>query len=251
MKTPLRVLLVGAAGRMGQAIARAAEGADDLEIVGRVDVGDRIEDAIGACDVVIDFSHPDATERNCQVCLTNGKPLVIGTTGHSAEQRDAIQNAAASIPVLLASNFSIGVNTLFWLARKANQLLGPDFDVEIMETHHRLKKDAPSGTAKRLAEILSEARGLEYDQDVAHGRAGLVGERPAKQIGMHAIRAGDVVGDHTVIFASSGERLELTHKASSRETFAVGALRAARWIIGQPPRLYSMEDVLGLSGRAG
>src|SRR6478672_4980896 len=133
MKTPLRVLLVGAAGRMGQAIARAAEGADDLEIVGRVDVGDRIEDAIGACDVVIDFSHPDATERNCQVCLTNGKPLVIGTTGHSAKQ-----------------------------------LLGPDFDVEIMETHHRLKKDAPSGTAKRLAEILSEARGLEYDQDVAH-----------------------------------------------------------------------------------
>jgi 4-hydroxy-tetrahydrodipicolinate reductase len=251
MKTPLRVLIVGAAGRMGQAIAHAAEGAADVKIAGRVDVGDRIEDAIGGCDLVIDFSHPDATERNCEVCVANRKPLVIGTTGHSSAQRDAITAAAAAIPVLLASNFSIGVNTLFWLARKANELLGDGFDVEIAETHHRLKKDAPSGTAKRLAEILTEARGLNYDKDVAHGRAGLVGERPARQVGMHAVRGGDVVGDHTVIFASAGERLELTHKASSRETFAVGALRAARWIVDQPPRLYSMEDVLGLSDAAG
>ena len=138
------------------------------------------------------------------------------------------------------------MNTLFWLTRKAAELLGEGFDLEIVETHHRLKKDAPSGTAKRLAEVLCEARGLDYEKNVAHGRQGMIGERPAKQIGMHSIRAGDVVGDHTVIFAAAGERLELTHKASSRETFALGALRAARWILGKPSGLYSMEDVLGL-----
>jgi 4-hydroxy-tetrahydrodipicolinate reductase len=232
---------------MGQAIARAAEGSTEVEIAARIDVGDRIEDSIGSCEVVIDFSHADASEHNCAVCVGQQKPLVIGTTGHSREQTDVIHKFAAAIPLLLASNFSVGVNTLFWLTRKANALLGDGFDVEIVETHHRLKKDAPSGTAKRLAQILCEERGLKYDQDVAHGREGLIGERPANQIGMHAIRAGDVVGDHTVIFATNGERLELTHKASSRETFASGALRAARWIIGKPPGLYSMEDVLGLS----
>jgi len=245
--TPLRIALVGAAGRMGQAITRAAEGQGDIAITARIDVGDRLEDSIGTCDVVIDFSHPDATERNCAVCMESKKPIVIGTTGHSAEQTRAIRVASTSVAVLLASNFSIGVNALFWLTRKANDLLGERFDAEIVETHHRLKKDAPSGTAKRLAEILCTARGLNYDEDVAHGREGLVGERPAKQIGMHAIRAGDVVGDHTIIFATAGERLELTHKASSRETFATGALRAARWIANKPPQLYSMEDVLGLN----
>jgi 4-hydroxy-tetrahydrodipicolinate reductase len=171
---------------------------------------------------------------------------VIGTTGHTVEQLNAIRSAAASIPVLMAANFSIGVNTLFSLARRAAELLGESFDIEIVETHHRFKKDAPSGTAKRLAEILCETRGLNRDADVVHGREGMTGERPARQIGLHAIRAGDAVGDHTVIFAGPGEHLELTHRASSRETFAVGALRAARWIIGRPPGLYRMEDVLGL-----
>jgi 4-hydroxy-tetrahydrodipicolinate reductase len=244
--TPLRLALVGAAGRMGQAIARAAEAQDDLDIAACIDLGDRLNDAIETCDVVIDFSHPDATERNCATCIEARKPMVIGTTGHSAEQTRVIRLAAVEIPVVLAANFSVGVNTLFWLTRKTNELLGETFDVEIVEAHHRLKKDAPSGTAKRLAQILCDARGLGYDEQVAHGREGLVGERPAKQIGMHAIRAGDVVGDHTVIFAGDGERLELTHKASSRETFATGALRAARWIVAKPPRLYTMEDVLGL-----
>jgi len=246
----VRVVLIGAAGRMGQALTRAAEDQSDVQIAARVDVDDRIEDAINDCDVAIDFSHPDATGRNCAVCTQSGKPLVIGTTGHSADQTRAIKLASTRIPVLLAANFSIGVNTLFWLTRKASELLGDGFDMEIVETHHRLKKDAPSGTAKRLAEILCELRSLDYNQDVAHGRQGLIGERPAQQIGMHAVRAGDVVGDHTVIFATASERLELTHKASSRETFATGALRAARWIIGKPPNLYSMEDVLGLSGSA-
>ncbi|HEX8280827.1 MAG TPA: 4-hydroxy-tetrahydrodipicolinate reductase, partial [Chthoniobacterales bacterium] len=219
----LRVLLVGAAGRMGQAITRAAETRNDLAIVARIEREDSIEEAVANCDVAIDFSHADATERNCAACMANQKPLVIGTTGHAAEQTRAIRVASTAIPVLLAANFSVGVNTLFWLTRKAAELLGDGFDLEIVETHHRLKKDAPSGTAKRLAEILCEVRGLNYDADVAHGRQGLIGERPAAQIGMHAIRAGDVVGDHTVIFGTPGERLELTHKASSRETFASGA----------------------------
>ncbi len=245
MNAPVRILLVGAAGRMGQAIAHAAESQKDVTIAGRCDIGDALEESIGNCDVVIDFSHAEATQRNCTTCLTSGKPLVIGTTGQSAEQLRAIKDAAKSIPVLLAANFSIGVNTLFWLTRKAAELLGDGFDLEIVETHHRLKKDAPSGTAKRLAQILSEVRGLN-EKNFAHGREGQVGERPKTEIGIHAIRAGDVVGDHTVVFGGPGERLELTHKASSRETFALGALRAARWIIGKPAGLYSMEDVLGL-----
>lgn len=229
---------------MGQAIAEAASKQEGIEIAARCDLGNPIEQAIANCDVVIDFSHADATEQTCAACLTSDKPLVIGTTGQSSEQLRAIAEAAKSIPVLLASNFSAGVNTLFWLTRKAAELLGDSFDVEIVETHHRLKKDAPSGTAKRLGQILVEARGFE-EKDFAHGREGMVGERPAGEIGIHSIRAGDVVGDHTVIFAAAGERLELTHKASSRETFALGALRAARWIIGRPARLYDMEDVLG------
>ena len=247
MSTPVRVLLVGARGRMGQAIDAAAGSQRGIEISGRVDVGDTMGDHVSHCDVAIDFSQADATEPNCSACVAAGKPIVIGTTGHSLDQRTRIERAAASIPIVLAPNFSVGVNTLFWLTRKASELLGDGFDIEIVEMHHRLKKDSPSGTAKRLAEVLCEARGLSYEDDVAHGRRGLVGERPANQIGLHAIRGGDVVGDHTVIFASSGERMELTHKASSRETFAVGALRAAKWIIGKQAGLYSMEDVLGLN----
>jgi 4-hydroxy-tetrahydrodipicolinate reductase len=181
--------------------------------------------------------------------VSAAKAIVIGTTGHSPAQMEAIARAAETIPIVLAANFSVGVNTLFWLTRKAAELLGEGFDLEIVETHHRLKKDAPSGTAKRLAQILADARSLNYERNVAHGRQGLVGARPVDEIGMHAIRAGDVVGEHTVVFASNGERLELTHKASSRETFATGAARAAQWIIGKPAGLYSMEDVLGFSSR--
>ena len=230
---------------MGQAIAAAAETADAV-IVASLDQGDDLTKEIGACDVVVDFSHSSATAANCQACLGAGKPLVSGTTGHSNEERALLEKTAKSLPVVLAPNFSVGVNALFWLTRKAAELLGKDFDLEIVETHHRLKKDAPSGTARRLAEILCEVRNLDYAKNVAHGREGMIGERSAAEIGVHSIRGGDVVGDHTVTFAGRGERLELTHKASSRETFAAGALRAAKWIVGRPPGLYSMEDVLGL-----
>ena len=242
----VRVLLVGAKGRMGQAIAAAAEAADAVITAG-LDQGDDLTKEIGACDVVVDFSHPSATDAICRACLGAGKPLVIGTTGHSNEERALLEDASKSLPIILSPNFSVGVNALFWLTRKAAEMLGKDFDLEIVEAHHRLKKDAPSGTARRLAEILCEVRKLDYAKNVAHGREGLIGERPSAEIGVHSIRGGDVVGDHTVIFAGRGERLELMHKASSRETFAAGALRAARWIIGRPPGLYTMEDVLGLS----
>ena len=172
--------------------------------------------------------------------------MVIGTTGHDAEQRAAIGDAAREIPVVYAANFSVGVNTLFWLTRQAARILGPDFDLEIVEVHHRLKKDAPSGTARRLAEILAEVRGLDYEQDARHGREGIVGARGAREIGVHAVRGGDVVGEHTVLFADVGERVELIHRASSRDTFALGALRSAAWLRGRAPGLYDMEDVLGL-----
>ena len=245
MKTATRVLLVGAKGRMGQTVAAAAEGAGAIIVAG-LDQGDDLTQEIAGCDVVVDFSHPSATAAINGACVGGGKPLVIGTTGHSAEERAMIEKTAATLPVVLSPNFSVGVNALFWLTREAARMLGEDFDLEIVETHHRLKKDAPSGTAKKLAEILCEVRKLDYATNARHGREGLIGERPAKEIGVHSIRAGDVVGDHTVTLARPGERLELTHKASSRETFALGALRAAQWVVGKPPGLYSMEDVLGL-----
>ncbi len=245
MKTPVRVLLLGAKGRMGQAITDAAEKAG-ASIVAGLDLGDDISSRIADCDVVIDFSHSNGTGNLCRACGAAKKPAVIGTTGHSNEERKAIDTLAQAVPVVLSPNFSVGVNALFWLTRKAAEMLGDGFDLEITEAHHRLKKDAPSGTAKKLAEILCEVRGLDYDKNVSHGREGLVGERRGNEIGMHSIRGGDVVGDHTVTFAGAGERLELTHKAASRETFALGALRAAGWIVGKPAGLYSMEDVLGL-----
>jgi 4-hydroxy-tetrahydrodipicolinate reductase len=230
---------------MGQAIAAAAPNAG-AQIIAGLDLGDDLAKEIANCDVVIDFSHPNVSNDLGRVCADAKKPVVIGTTGHSKEERTAIDDLARSVPVVLSPNFSVGVNALFWLTRKAAEMLGDNFDLEIAEMHHRLKKDAPSGTAKRLAEILCEVRDLDYGKNVRHGREGLVGERAEKEIGLHSIRGGDVVGDHTVTFAGAGERLELAHKAASRETFAAGALRAAQWVIGKPPGLYSMEDVLGL-----
>ena len=242
---PVRILLVGAKGRMGQAIAAAAEAANAVIVAG-LDQGDDLAKEINDCDVVVDFSHPSATGGICRICLEARKPLVVGTTGQSEAERAQLDKASKSVPIVFSPNFSVGVNALFWLTRKAAVMLGDEFDLEIVEAHHRLKKDAPSGTAKKLAEILCEVRKLDYGKNTAHGREGLVGERPAGQIGVHSIRGGDVVGDHTVTFAGRGERLELTHKASSRETFAAGALRAAHWVAGRRPGLYSMEDVLGL-----
>ena len=242
----LKLLINGAHGRMGQMLIACAKGDASLEITAQVDVGDDFAAALAKCEAVIDFSHHSTVEPVLARCVEGKKTLVIGTTGHTDAQVAAIKHSAAHIPLVFAPNYSIGVNTLFWLTRKAAEILGLGFDLEVVEMHHRLKKDSPSGTAKKLAEILAEVRELKYNEDVRHGRHGIVGERTDTEIGMHAIRGGDVVGDHTVIYAAQGERVELTHKASSRETFAHGALRAAVWAHGKPAGLYDMQDVLGL-----
>lgn len=247
MSTPLRILVNGSRGRMGQAVIACARlDAAAFHISAGIDSGDDFAGAVAGCDAVIDFSHHSVVEPVLARCLEHRRTLVIGTTGHTDAQLAAIRHAAAQIPIVHAPNFSIGVNTLFWLTRKAAEILGPEFDLEVVEMHHRLKKDSPSGTARRLAEILAEVRQLEYAKDTRHGRVGIVGERTRTEIGMHAVRGGDVVGDHTVIFAANGERVELTHKASSRDTFARGALHAATWAQGKPAGLYDMQDVLGL-----
>ncbi len=241
-----RVIITGSKGRMGQALVACAPQHRELEVVGQIDQGDDLATVIARCDVVIDFSSHTATAGIAALCAKRKKSLIIGTTGHSDEDRSQITKFAAEIPMVLSSNYSTGVNTLFWLTRKAAEILGPGYDLEVVEMHHRLKKDAPSGTAKSLAEILAEVRKVQLARVARHGREGIVGERTAEEIGIHSVRGGDVVGDHTVIFATNGERVELTHKASSRDTFANGALRAALWGVKQKPGLYDMQDVLGL-----
>jgi 4-hydroxy-tetrahydrodipicolinate reductase len=241
-----RVIVVGSRGRMGEALLRLA-GQDPLfELVAAIDKGDNVLDSIDRCQVVIEFAHHALTPSLAKSAAERGKALVIGTTGHTDEERAAIAAAAERIPIVFAPNFSVGVNLLFHLTRIAAETLGENYDQEIVEMHHRLKIDAPSGTARRLGEILAETAGGTYDELLQHGRHGDLGPRPRRVIGMHALRGGDVVGDHTVVFAGDGERLELTHRASSRDTFASGALRAAQWIPTQKPGLYSMQDVLGL-----
>jgi 4-hydroxy-tetrahydrodipicolinate reductase len=241
-----KVIIAGAQGRMGQALIACAKAFRDLEVAATVDQGDDLSKVISKADAVIDFSSHSATPGIVELCAKNKKAVVIGTTGHSDAEKSAITGHQQTIPMVWASNFSTGVNTLFWLTRKAAEILGPGFDLEITEMHHRMKKDAPSGTAKTLAEILADVRKLQLEQAARHGRNGIVGERTTSEIGIHSIRGGDVVGDHTVMFANAGERLELMHKASSRDTFANGALRAALWVVKQKPGIYDMQDVLGL-----
>jgi 4-hydroxy-tetrahydrodipicolinate reductase len=242
----IKIIIVGSKGRMGRALAACVPQHPDLIVAGQIDEGDDLTSMIAQGDVVVDFSAHSATPGIAAICAQHKKAMVIGTTGHSNEDRSQITSFGRDIPMVLSSNFSTGVNTLFWLTRKAAEILGPGFDLEVVEMHHRLKRDAPSGTARTLAEILAGVRREQLDRVVRHGRAGIVGQRTAEEIGVHSIRGGDVVGDHTVIFAGAGERVELTHKASSRETFANGALRAAQWVVNQKPGVYDMQDVLGL-----
>jgi 4-hydroxy-tetrahydrodipicolinate reductase len=246
MSHPLNLLITGCRGRMGQAVAAAVAADSDVVATAQIDAGDPLAPALDACDAVIDFSYHGFTGELAAACAAAGKRLVIGTTGHTADELAAIRALAPRLPIVFAPNYSVGVNTLFWLTRRAAEILGPDFDLEVVEMHHNKKIDAPSGTAKRLGEILCEVAALSYENDVRHGRHGIVGARTKREVGMHAVRGGDVVGDHTVIFAATGERVELTHKASNRMTFAQGAVRAAKWLTGQPAGLYDMQDVLGL-----
>ena len=240
----VKILLNGAKGRMGMAIAAAAA-AEDCVIFAACDVGDNPAASIDGCDVVVDFSFRDANLAVAKLCAEHKKPLIIGTTGHTPEQRAEITECVKSIPVVWAGNYSLGVNLLNYLTKVAAQILNDSYDVEIVEMHHRMKKDAPSGTAEKLKSIVMQQRGVGEDS-VVYGRKGLVGERPRGEIAVHALRGGSVVGDHTVIFAADGERLELTHKAADRKVFASGALRAAKWAVGKPAGLYGMDDVLNL-----
>ena len=233
---------------MGQAVAASVGDDPNTRVAAGIDLGDSLEEALAKSDTVIDFTLPSFTNELIEGCVAAGKALVMGTTGHDDNQLKLIRDACESIPIVHAPNYSVGVNTLFWLTRKATKILGTDFDLEVVEMHHRHKIDSPSGTARRLAEILTEVRDLSYDGDCAHGRFGGVGPRKDNEIGVHALRGGDVVGDHTVVYASNGERVELTHKASSRLTFAKGSVRAAKWLAesGLKKGLYDMEDVLSL-----
>ena len=229
---------------MGHAVAAAAEDAG-VEIAGAVDVGDDLKAAVKTCEVIVDFSSHDATRTLLEHAVARHKPVVLGTTGHSAAEKQHLLSLAAKVPCVWAGNFSIGVNMLFALTRRAAAALGSDYDTEVIEMHHRFKKDAPSGTAARLLEIILEERALDASV-LRHGREGITGERTATEVGIHSLRGGDVVGDHTVIFAAPGERLELTHRASDRAIFARGALRAAQWVVTRKPGVYDMQDVLGL-----
>ncbi|HET7198654.1 MAG TPA: 4-hydroxy-tetrahydrodipicolinate reductase [Burkholderiales bacterium] len=261
----MRVAVAGAAGRMGQAIIaamREAGGGDKalqlgaaLEAAGNpslgkevwgVKIGSDVGAALAAADLLVDFTRPEATLAHLRACKAQAKSMVIGTTGFSAAQKKEIEEAARAVPVVMAANFAVGVNALFRLAETAARILGEGYDVEIIEAHHRQKVDAPSGTALRLGEVLAKALDRKLAEVERHGRHGEPGARPAREIGFHAVRGGDIVGEHTVLFAGTGERLELTVRSQSRATYAAGALRAARWLQGRKPGLYDMQDVLGL-----
>jgi len=257
----LRVAIAGAGGRMGQALIEALGSDRELELgaaleaaghpsIGRevsgVKIGSDLAAALRAADVLVDFTRPEGTIEHLRACRQQGKAMVIGTTGFSAAQKKEIEEAARSIPLVMAANFAVGVNALYKLAETAARILGEGYDVEIIEAHHRQKVDAPSGTALHLGEVVSQALDRKLSEVARHGRHGDVGARPAREIGFHAVRGGDIVGEHTVLFAGPGERIELTVRSQSRATYASGALRAARWVRGRKPGLYDMYDVLGL-----
>ena len=257
----IRVVVAGAGGRMGQSLIEGVRSDRSLVLaaaldvrgspaigasIGGVKVAADAARAIAAGDVLIDFTRPEGTIEHLEICARLGKSIVIGTTGFSEPLKKAILRAGRRIPIAMSPNFAVGVNALFKLAEVAAGILGDDFDVEIVEAHHRNKVDAPSGTALKLGEVVASALKRDLKKEAAHGREGDTGVRPSRQIGFHAIRGGDIVGEHTVIFAGAGERVELTIRSQSRMTYALGALRAARFLRGRKPGLYDMNDVLGL-----
>ncbi len=265
-----RVAISGAAGRMGRALIEAATQADAVRATAAFEhqgnaalgsdagvlaglsannivISDDIAAATDQFDVLIDFTLPEATMHNLAVCRAAGKGIVIGTTGMTDEQKAAINDAARDIPVVFAPNMSVGVNLCFKLLDLAARIMGDGVDIEIIEAHHRHKIDAPSGTALGMGEVIAKALGRDLKECAVYGREGRTGERDRTTIGFETIRAGDIVGEHTVMFADIGERIEITHKASSRMTFAKGAVRAASWLSQQSPGCYDMQDVLGLA----
>jgi 4-hydroxy-tetrahydrodipicolinate reductase len=257
----MKVAIAGAGGKMGRALIEAVQADGSLMLaaafdapgspalgtqIGNVTVGSDIRAAVAAADLLIDFTRPEGTLAHLEACAAAGKAMVIGTTGFSPAQLARITDAARSIPIVLSPNFAVGVNVVFRLAETAAKALGDAYDVEIIEAHHRQKVDAPSGTALMLGKLVAGALGRDLEQVASHGREGDVGARPAKEIGFHAIRGGDIVGEHTVVFAGTGERVEIAVRSQSRLTYAHGALRAVKFLQGKKNGLYEMRDVLGL-----
>jgi 4-hydroxy-tetrahydrodipicolinate reductase len=251
----VRVAIAGASGRMGLALLEAAAQTEGVMLGAAIDlasstwggvtIGTDVRSALANSDVLIDFTRPAGTLAHVEQCVAAKRGMVIGTTGFDPDQLAEIRKAAKVVPIVLAPNMSIGVNVAMKLVEMAARALGPDFDVEVFEMHHRKKVDAPSGTALRLGEVAAKARATTLDRDGVFGRHGVTGERKAGSIGFSVARGGDIVGDHTVYFAGPGERIEVTHRASSRATYAQGAMRAAKFVFGKPPKLYEMDDVLG------
>jgi 4-hydroxy-tetrahydrodipicolinate reductase len=262
-----KLIVCGAAGRMGKRIISLAVEAGEFDIIAAIesqdhpDIGKDAGIVAGTqpidvelastypdgSDVVIDFSQPAAADKTIDYCTESGAALVLGTTGLSDEQRQKIKAASAKVPVIYGTNMSVGMNVLFSLVGKVASMVGEEYDIEIIEQHHRFKKDAPSGSALTLAENICTATGRDFPGSLVHGRSGKDALRGKGTIGMHSIRAGDITGIHSVIFGTLGEKLTLNHTAHSRDTFALGALRAAKWLTGKEPNLYSMADVLGIS----
>lgn len=244
----MKVAILGAAGRMGRMLMKLAEADANLEVVAKVDVVDGYDTTWPAgTEAVVDFSFHAAVAPNVEKAAAEGVAYVIGTTGLTAEEQTRVDACIGKIPLVQAANYSLGVNLLLALVRQAAAVLGPQYDIEVVEMHHKHKKDAPSGTALMLANAAAEGRAVKLDDVACYGRRGLVGERPEGEIALHALRGGSVVGDHTVMFAGDLERVEITHKAQSREAFAAGALRAALWAVGRKPGKYDMRNVLGFA----
>jgi 4-hydroxy-tetrahydrodipicolinate reductase len=264
-----KVVVAGAAGRMGKRLIALMRESADLQVVGAVerrdhaDVGrdagevagtgplgvsivDAIGKALSGAQVFLDFTAPAAAMQNLEAASQSGVAAVVGTTGLRAEDLARARELAARIPCVQSPNMSVGVNVLYGVLAQVARTLGDGYDIEVIEAHHHFKKDSPSGTAERMAQVLAAALGRDLKQAGVYGRHGIVGERTREEIGIHAVRAGDIVGEHTILFGGMGERIEITHRAHSRDNFAHGALRAARWVVGKPPGLYEMLDVLGL-----
>ena len=267
----MKIAVSGAAGRMGKRIlalssdrpdfeitgaleapSHPAQGKDAGEIAGIGNIGVPIssdrQEILKRCDIIIDFSAPAVSVENVKAAAESGKAIVVGTTGFSEDQRKELEETGPKTRCLIAPNMSLGVNLLFSLAEMTARSLGPDYDVEIVETHHKMKKDAPSGTADKLAHVIAQALSRDLSTSAVYGRHGIIGERKPQEIGVMALRGGDIVGEHTVMFITEGERIELTHRLHSRDALAKGALQAASWLISRPNGLYDMPDVLGLKG---
>ncbi|MBR9805530.1 4-hydroxy-tetrahydrodipicolinate reductase [bacterium] len=265
----IRVAVTGAAGRMGRMLIQAIDAADNVRLAAAIERPDSsllgadagelaglpkagvavvadLSQVVDAFDVLIDFTAPTATLANAAICAAAGKSMVIGTTGLTAAERSQLLDTLSASPVVMAANYSVGVNLCFKLSALAAEVLGQSADIEIIEAHHRHKVDAPSGTALRLGEVVADTLGRDLSRDAVYGREGQTGARDQRTIGFATVRGGDIVGDHTVLFADEGERVEITHKASSRMAFASGAVRAAIWLGSQPAGLYDMQDVLSL-----